>query len=156
MVVLIVALSGAGRRPLEHGHDGDLLAPHQGGEPEELPPRRPDRDNRVDRVFVRVLVEIALVARDRFVDLAPPIAAMLGVAAALWLCAPRDPSQALEEEKTGTASCPGHASQRAPALPHPRRPAVVGLSALSRTGWDVSTDPISLGDRPATWRRAQM
>jgi uncharacterized membrane protein (DUF4010 family) len=46
-------------------------------------------------VFVRLLVEIAVVARDRFLDLAPPIAAMLGVAAALsavlWLGARRDP-----------------------------------------------------------------
>jgi uncharacterized membrane protein (DUF4010 family) len=53
-------------------------------------------------VFVRVLVEIAVVARDRFVDLAPPIAALLGVvtvlSAVLWLGARRDPCAPPEAE----------------------------------------------------------
>src|SRR5215203_67410 len=38
-------------------------------------------------VFVRLLVEVALVARGRFLELAPPLAAMLGVAVALSLAA---------------------------------------------------------------------
>jgi uncharacterized membrane protein (DUF4010 family) len=53
-------------------------------------------------VFVRVLVEIAVVARDRFVDLAPPIAALLGavavLSAVLWLGARRDPCAPPEAE----------------------------------------------------------
>jgi len=53
-------------------------------------------------VFVRVLVEIAVVARDRFLDLAPPIAALLGVvallSAVLWLGARRDPCAPPEAE----------------------------------------------------------
>jgi uncharacterized membrane protein (DUF4010 family) len=45
-------------------------------------------------VFVRLLVEIAVAARDRFLELAPPLAAMLGVtvvlALAAWLAGRRE------------------------------------------------------------------
>jgi uncharacterized membrane protein (DUF4010 family) len=53
-------------------------------------------------VFGRVLVEIAVVARDRFPELAPPLAAMLGVTVALslalWIGARRDPCAPPEAE----------------------------------------------------------
>jgi uncharacterized membrane protein (DUF4010 family) len=53
-------------------------------------------------VFGRVLVEIAVVARDRFPELAPPLAAMLGVtlalSLALWIGARRDPCAPPEAE----------------------------------------------------------
>ena len=53
-------------------------------------------------VFARVLVEIAAVAHGSFVDLAPPLAAMLGVMAALagvaWWLSRRDGAEPPEQE----------------------------------------------------------
>ncbi|HSS75651.1 MAG TPA: DUF4010 domain-containing protein [Thermoanaerobaculia bacterium] len=121
MVVLIVALSMAGyvAFKLFGANAGAVLSGVFGGVISSTATtvtyaRRAKEDPKSSRlaalivmiastvVFVRVLVEIAVVAPDRFVDLAPPIAAMLGVAAVLsatlWLGARRDPCAPPEAE----------------------------------------------------------